>query len=61
MSDYEVLRSLLVAAGFQEIKVKLTMGTMGLPSAEHHVCSYGALSRYLADEAQQAAANQEAT
>jgi SAM-dependent methyltransferase len=57
--DPEALRSLLVAAGFQEVVVELKMGTMRFPSAEHCVRSYGALGRFPADEAQQTTAIRE--
>jgi len=50
LSDPENLRSLMVAAGFQEIEVNLTMGTMRFQSAEHLVRSYGALGQDPADE-----------
>jgi ubiquinone/menaquinone biosynthesis C-methylase UbiE len=59
MSDPETLRSLFEVAGFQEINIQLMMGTLRLPSVEHCVSSYGALGRFPADLATQAAAIRE--
>ena len=56
MSDPKSLRSSLVAAGFKEIEVKMTMGSMRFLSVEQQVCSYGAIGRFPADKAQQVAA-----
>jgi ubiquinone/menaquinone biosynthesis C-methylase UbiE len=56
MSDPAIVRSLLEAAGFQDISVQLKIGTVRIRSPEHLVRSYGALGRFPADEPLQAAA-----
>ncbi|MBI4928573.1 MAG: methyltransferase domain-containing protein [Anaerolineae bacterium] len=59
MSDPQMLRSILEAAGYCEIEIQSSMGTMRFPSVEILVRAYGALGKFPANPSEQALAIQE--
>lgn len=50
LSDPEAVRALVHEAGFRNVSVSTTMGVVRLPSPEHLVRSYGALTDIQTDE-----------
>jgi len=50
LDNPDVVRSLITDAGFQDVSVQRSMGSVRLPSPEHLVRSYGAMAEIETDE-----------